>query len=72
MDAYYLEVRKLENEFYGLEFHHVVHYNNVVADVLSKYHPDSSPQASRAINPRVGASDHWPYATTVWSGGHGD
>jgi hypothetical protein len=28
MDAYYLEVRKLENKFYGLEFHHVVHDNN--------------------------------------------
>jgi ribonuclease HI len=36
MDAYYLEVRKLENKFYGLEFHHVVRDNNVVADVLSK------------------------------------
>jgi ribonuclease HI len=36
MDAYCLEVRKLENKFYGLEFHHVVHDNNVVADVLSK------------------------------------
>jgi ribonuclease HI len=36
MDAYYLEVRKLENKFYGLEFHHVVHDNNVAADVPSK------------------------------------
>jgi ribonuclease HI len=36
MDAYYLEVRKLENKFYGLEFHHVVRENNVAADVLSK------------------------------------
>jgi ribonuclease HI len=36
MDAYCLEVCKLENKFYGLEFHHVVHDNNVVADVLSK------------------------------------
>jgi hypothetical protein len=36
MDAYYLEVRKLENKFYGLEFHHVVRDNNVAADVLSK------------------------------------
>jgi hypothetical protein len=36
MDAYFLEVRKLENKFYGLEFHHVVHDNNVAADVLSK------------------------------------
>jgi ribonuclease HI len=37
MDAYCLEVRKLENKFYGLEFHHVVLDNNVAADVLSKF-----------------------------------
>jgi ribonuclease HI len=36
MDAYCLEVRKLENKFYSLEFHHVVCDNNVAADVLSK------------------------------------
>jgi ribonuclease HI len=36
MDAYFLEVHKLENKFYGLEFHHVVRDNNVAADVLSK------------------------------------
>jgi hypothetical protein len=36
MDAYYLEVRKLENKFYSLQFHHVVRDNNVAADVLSK------------------------------------
>jgi hypothetical protein len=36
MDTYYLEVRKLENKFHGLEFHHVVRDNNVAADVLSK------------------------------------
>jgi ribonuclease HI len=36
MDAYFLEVRKLENKFYGLEFHHVVRDNNVAEDVLSK------------------------------------
>jgi hypothetical protein len=36
MDAYCLEVRKLENKFYGLEFHHAVCNNNVAADVLSK------------------------------------
>jgi ribonuclease HI len=34
MDAYCLEVRKLENKFYGLEFHHVVRDNNVAVDVL--------------------------------------
>jgi ribonuclease HI len=36
MDAYCLEVRKLENKFYGLEFHYIVRDNNVAADVLSK------------------------------------
>jgi ribonuclease HI len=36
MDAYCLEVCKLENKFYGLEFHHVVCDNNVAADVLLK------------------------------------
>jgi hypothetical protein len=36
MDAYYLEVRKLENKFYGLEFHNIVRDNNVAVDVLSK------------------------------------
>jgi ribonuclease HI len=36
MDAYCLEVRKLENKFYGLEFHHIVRGNNIAADVLSK------------------------------------
>jgi hypothetical protein len=35
MDAYCLEVRKLENKFYGLEFHHIVRDNNFAADVLS-------------------------------------
>jgi ribonuclease HI len=36
MDAYCLEVRKLENKLYGLEFHHVIRDNNVATDVLSK------------------------------------
>jgi ribonuclease HI len=36
MDAYCLEVCKLKNKFYGLEFHHVVRDNNIAADVLSK------------------------------------
>jgi ribonuclease HI len=35
MDAYCLEVCKLENKFYGLQFHHVVRDNNVAADVLT-------------------------------------
>jgi hypothetical protein len=36
MEACCLELPKLENKFYGLEFHHVVRDNNVAADVLSK------------------------------------
>jgi hypothetical protein len=36
IDAYCLEVRKLENKFYSLEFHHVVRNNNVATDILSK------------------------------------
>jgi ribonuclease HI len=36
MDAYCLEVCKLENKFYSLEFHHVVRDNNAIADVLLK------------------------------------
>jgi hypothetical protein len=35
-DAYCLEVRKLVNKFYGLEFHHVVCDNNDAVDILSK------------------------------------
>jgi ribonuclease HI len=36
MDAYCLEVRKLKNKFYGLDFHHIIRDNYVAADVLSK------------------------------------
>ena len=36
METYCLEVRKLENKFYGLEFHHVIRHNNIDADILSK------------------------------------
>jgi ribonuclease HI len=36
MNAYCLEVCKLKNKFYGLEFHHVVCDNNIAADILSK------------------------------------
>jgi hypothetical protein len=36
MDAYCAQIRKLENKFYGLEFHHVVRADNQAADELSK------------------------------------
>ena len=40
MDAYVIEIRKLENKFSGLEIHHVVRDNNVAADILSKLGSD--------------------------------
>jgi ribonuclease HI len=40
MDAYIMEIRKLEKKFLGLEIHHVVHDNKVGADVLSKLGSD--------------------------------
>jgi ribonuclease HI len=36
MDAYCVEIRKLEGHFEGIEFQHVPRNNNVAADVLSK------------------------------------
>jgi hypothetical protein len=36
MDAYCTAIRKLEDKFYGIEFHHVVRANNQAADELSK------------------------------------
>jgi ribonuclease HI len=36
MDAYCAQIRKLENKFYGLEFHHVLRANNQAIDELSK------------------------------------
>jgi hypothetical protein len=40
MDAYVMEIHKLENKFLGLEIHHVIRDNNVGADVLSKLGSD--------------------------------
>jgi ribonuclease HI len=40
MDAYVAEIRKLENKFSGLDIHHVIHDNNVGADVLLKLGSD--------------------------------
>jgi ribonuclease HI len=42
MDAYVIEIHKLENKFSGLEIHHVIHDNNMGADVLSKLGSDRS------------------------------
>jgi carbonic anhydrase len=65
MDAYCLEVRKLENKFYDLEFHHVVRDNNVAADAVEAWFYSRSstdgclrPRALRAIHPGAGADDH--------------
>lgn len=40
IDTYCTEVRKLENHFHGLEFHHVVRDLNVAANVLAKLGSD--------------------------------
>ena len=40
MDAYYVEVRKLEKHFQGLEILHVMRDLNVAADVLAKLGSD--------------------------------
>jgi hypothetical protein len=40
MNAYVMEICKLEKKFSGLEIHHVVRNNNVGADVLSKLGSD--------------------------------
>jgi cobyric acid synthase len=42
MDANVVEIRKLKNKFSGLEIHHVIHDNNMGADVLSKLGSDRS------------------------------
>ena len=36
MDAYCAAIRKLEDKFYDIEYHHVVRADNQVADELSK------------------------------------
>jgi ribonuclease HI len=37
MDAYCAQIRKLENKFYGLEFHHVLWADNQATNKLSKF-----------------------------------
>jgi hypothetical protein len=39
-DVYVTKIRNLEIKFLGLEIHHVIHDNNVGADVLSKLGSD--------------------------------
>jgi ribonuclease HI len=58
MDAYCLEVRKLENKFYSLEFDHVIRDNNVAVDVLSKL------GSTRAQVP-AGVFVHEPHAPSI-------
>ena len=36
MAAYYDEVLKLEERFYGLELHHIFRWDNLAADSLAK------------------------------------
>jgi ribonuclease HI len=40
MDAYVMEIHKLENKFSGLEIYHEIHDNNVGTDVLFKLGSD--------------------------------
>jgi ribonuclease HI len=40
MDVYVVEIRKIKSKFSGLEIHHVIHDNNVGADVLLKLDSD--------------------------------
>jgi ribonuclease HI len=40
IDAYIMKIRKLESKFSELEIHHVIHDNNVGANVLSKLGSD--------------------------------
>jgi hypothetical protein len=42
MDAYVVEMHKLENKFSGLEIYHVIRVNNVGADVLLKLGSDQA------------------------------
>ena len=36
MDAYYAAIRKLEDKFYGIEYHHVIRANKQATNELSK------------------------------------
>jgi hypothetical protein len=61
MDAYVTEICKLENKFSGLEIHHVIHDNNVGADVLSKLGFDRA-----NVPPRVSVHElHHPSIKTL-------
>ena len=52
MDAYCVEIRKLEGKFYGIEYHHVVRDQNQLTDHLSKIGSSHT-----AIPPRVFVQD---------------
>ena len=52
MDAYCIEIRKLEGKFYGIEYHHVVRDQNQLTDDLSKIGSSHA-----MISPRVFVQD---------------
>jgi hypothetical protein len=61
-DVYVTKIRNLEIKFLGLEIHHVIHDNNVGADVLSKLGSDRAnvPQGvfvHELYHPSIRASD---------------
>jgi hypothetical protein len=79
MDAYCLEVRKLENKFYGLVPPHHPRQQRCSGRPLEAWiYPRSitsgclRSRASRAIHPGAGATDHCPSSPTNWTGGHDD
>ena len=50
MDAYYAAIRKLEDKFYCIEYHHVVQANNQAADELSKTVSDTIKRGTLSKN----------------------
>ena len=57
MDDYITEICKLENKFAGLEIQHVIHDNNVGADVLSKL-GSTRAQVPPCLCPKIASSVH--------------
>ena len=49
MDAYCAAIRKLEDKFYGIEYHHVVRANNQATNELSKIGSTRTEVAARVF-----------------------
>jgi ribonuclease HI len=75
MDAYCLEVRKLENKFYGLEFHHVMQRVPVLRQATTRLGLQASHHTTNLAFSLLGARHDWAspdYARRIQqsSGGH--